>query len=802
MRAAPLALAALSLLLLAPTLARSEPQNGGAAISLHHVGIRVPFAIAPQPDSGALILNADTRNGAADFFAQRVDRHGRRQLGDGGVLVLSGIGSSSYGNAIPDGSGGILITWTQNNAASGMDVYVQRVLADGSVAYGPGGLLVCNAAFDQIYPTLVAGTAGSYYVVWTDRRANVANVSDVYVQRLSLAGSAAFAVNGLLVNSVAYRPASYAYTNAAPDLSGGVLFAWNVYSPGGLRAQRVSSAGALLYTATGVPLGDPGDYSATIAPDGSGGLWAFTTRSSGGYYTPYAHHLTSTGASTFAAAGIAFHSAVTGYFNLSLVRNASGGCFFYGTYYYSGSSTISYGLFRQEITLSGTLPRGPDGESLSGNNLYYLLVDAGPCVMLTTLHDDTGYGTRYMRIQKYAFDGTPAFPGLGLLLGRARTLQSTTAATSAATASGLFFDAHADGRYSSPSDPFNFEVFGQAFGASGNALWDDAENPVLEFAQDAPGDQGGFVRLGWDASAADAPSSHAITSYRGWRALGAATAARLALKARFAPDEVFAVDGTQYVVHAGLYWEKVADAVAAQLPSYALTVPTGQDSTAGGSADESFMIEARDDSLHHWWSAALTTHSLDNLAPATPHPFTGDYAGGAAHLYWDPNTETDLAGYRLYRGSSAGFVPGPSNLVASPPSPGWIDASAPAVYKLTAIDTHGNESPPAVLLPAGATGVGDDAPRTLAFELASPNPSRNGATLRLALPAASHVRLAIFDAAGREVRVLADGPMSAGTKSFAWDGADAAGRATASGLFFARLETDGRMLTRRLVRVR
>jgi len=197
-----------------------------------------------------------------------------------------------------------------------------------------------------------------------------------------------------------------------------------------------------------------------------------------------------------------------------------------------------------------------------------------------------------------------------------------------------------------------------------------------------------------------------------------------------------------------------------------------------------------------------TTHSVDNVAPATPHPFTGDYAGGAAHLYWDANAEPDLAGYRLYRGGSLAFVPGPSNLVASPPSPGWIDASAPSVYKLTAIDTHGNESPPAVLLPAGATGVGDEVPRTLALALASPNPSRDGAMLRLALPNAARVRLAIFDAAGREVRRLADGPMRAGTWSVAWDGADDAGHVAASGLYFARLEAEGRALTQRLVRVR
>lgn len=798
----PRCLLALFVLLLAPVAASAEPHNSGAAIALAQPGIRVPFAVVPQPDSGALVLYQDTRNGANDIFAQRVDRRGRPTLGAGGKSVLSALSSTVINGWLPDGSGGCLIAWSQYRGATRQDVLVQRVLADGSLGYAASGLVVCNASFDQLYPQLAAGPAGSYYVVWTDTRANVPDQADVYVQRLTVAGAAQFAANGIPANTVAFRSYSYSSADVAADLAGGLLLAWNVFAPGGLRAQRITSAGALLFTATGVPLGDPTDYSANIAADGAGGLWAWSTRFSGGAYTPYAHHLTAAGASSFAPAGIAFHSGTANGFNLAIIRNASGGCFVMGQAFNSFGISNGHPFFRQELDAAGAPLRGADGEQLSYNNSLFALFESGAYVLLGLYDHEGGLPGRSLRIQRFSFDGTPAFPGNGVLLGREEPSSHETAITASASASGLVMEAHADGRYVRPANPYVYQIFGQALSSSGTPLWDDAENPVISAAGDAPADQGGRVRVAWDAGAGDSPATRMVRGYRGWRALGSAPAARLAAL-RPAVDEPFTVDSRRYLAHANLYWEMVAEAPATQLSSYALTLPTGQDSTAGGNADESFMIEAWDDSLHHWWCAALVAHSVDNLAPATPAPFTGQYAAGTAHLHWNRNAEPDLAGYRLYRGSSSGFVPGPTNLVGAPPDTGWTDpAGVPAVYKLSAVDVHGNESPVATLVPAGALGVGGEGPAALAFALASRNPSPGGATLRLSLPVAARVRVRIFDAAGREVRELADVERPAGEWTIAWDGADASGRAVASGLYLARLESAGRSFVLRLVLTR
>ena len=73
------------------------------------------------------------------------------------------------------------------------------------------------------------------------------------------------------------------------------------------------------------------------------------------------------------------------------------------------------------------------------------------------------------------------------------------------------------------------------------------------------------------------------------------------------------------------------------------------------------------------------------------------------------NPEADLSGYRLYRGSSADFVPAAENRIGAPPGrlAIWTRATGAHFYKLSAIDEHENESDFAVLAPLATTSVGE-----------------------------------------------------------------------------------------------
>jgi flagellar hook assembly protein FlgD len=61
------------------------------------------------------------------------------------------------------------------------------------------------------------------------------------------------------------------------------------------------------------------------------------------------------------------------------------------------------------------------------------------------------------------------------------------------------------------------------------------------------------------------------------------------------------------------------------------------------------------------------------------------------------------------------------------------------------------------------------------------------------------VRLAIYDVAGRRVRAIADRDQATGEHEIAWDQRDDAGRSVPAGLYFARMEVKGRVLTQKLI---
>jgi hypothetical protein len=90
-------------------------------------------------------------------------------------------------------------------------------------------------------------------------------------------------------------------------------------------------------------------------------------------------------------------------------------------------------------------------------------------------------------------------------------------------------------------------------------------------------------------------------------------------------------------------------------------------------------------------------------------------------------------------------------------------------------------------------------PLTIAFAPPRPNPAHGALTLRFALPRAAHVRLAIYDTAGRRVRELAAGTLPAGESAVAWDLRGERGDRVDAGIYVARLEVEGRALTRKVV---
>ncbi len=82
------------------------------------------------------------------------------------------------------------------------------------------------------------------------------------------------------------------------------------------------------------------------------------------------------------------------------------------------------------------------------------------------------------------------------------------------------------------------------------------------------------------------------------------------------------------------------------------------------------------------------------------------------------------------------------------------------------------------------------------------SPARSVARFRVEAPAPMRIRLTVFDVLGRKVKTLVDGQISAGERSFVWDGTAEDGSRIGSGVYFVRLAADpyGRTIRLPLIR--
>ena len=162
------------------------------------------------------------------------------------------------------------------------------------------------------------------------------------------------------------------------------------------------------------------------------------------------------------------------------------------------------------------------------------------------------------------------------------------------------------------------------------------------------------------------------------------------------------------------------------------------------------------------------------------------------------------------------FIPTVSALALSTGDPFFAPAGAPDPLALTPFDAiyypAANQAHVLVTaenaawlrseLTQGLVSVPPGAPPGPVLGLApASNPFRDEARLTYTLSAPGAVTLAVFDVRGRAVRELARGMRPAGSHRATWDGHDATGAPAPSGIYFARLEVDGRAIVRRIARL-
>ena len=160
-----------------------------------------------------------------------------------------------------------------------------------------------------------------------------------------------------------------------------------------------------------------------------------------------------------------------------------------------------------------------------------------------------------------------------------------------------------------------------------------------------------------------------------------------------------------------------------------------------------------------------------------------------AYISWNPNTEDDLAGYRVYYGESSYFFRynvdvglQTFHMITELPDTGSFH------FAVTAYDSNANESGFSRIVTLHVKGdVVQQEERTFSLGSNYPNPFNPTTRIPYFLPEDLSIKLAVYDLLGRQVKCLEEGEKRAGNYEVLWDGKDENGNHVANGIYFCRL---------------
>lgn len=284
-----------------------------------------PPCMVPDGAGGAFVCWHDYRSGELDIYAQRLDPQGVPLWSSDGVPVCKATGFQWYPRIVADGSGGAIVTWSDGRADSTGDVFAQRLTPQGAPVWAIDGIAICTEAGAQSYPVPVADGVGGAVVVWSDRRG--ADL-DLYAQRINANGATQWTAGGVVVCGAGGDQES---ASVVADFSGGALVAWLDHRAGSseIYAQRVTGGGSAAWTANGVAVCTSLGVceSPVTAADGAGGVIASWADGRGADFDLYAQRLNATGGPQWTANGVLVCGATGNQRFPALCQDGAGGGF-------------------------------------------------------------------------------------------------------------------------------------------------------------------------------------------------------------------------------------------------------------------------------------------------------------------------------------------------------------------------------------------------------------------------------------------------------------------------------------------
>ncbi|MCZ7556419.1 MAG: choice-of-anchor D domain-containing protein [Bacteroidia bacterium] len=226
-------------------------------------------SIASDGNGGAYIAWVFYNNAAYDVYMQRVTSGGAQMWTNGGVGIAIDGGPQDSPMLVADGTGKAFLAYYDWNSGSRPTLHVAVVNPDSTKA---ASLRVTSSSGGQTNPQLSNIGPGLLGIAWEDGR--VSGKTRAYAQIIDNTGKKSWAADGVAVTN---RAGSHATPFVIPDGNGGIIVSWEDQTTSIIEsdifAQRISSAGALLWSNAGVAVGTAGRMQTYpwMCSDGAGG---------------------------------------------------------------------------------------------------------------------------------------------------------------------------------------------------------------------------------------------------------------------------------------------------------------------------------------------------------------------------------------------------------------------------------------------------------------------------------------------------------------------------------------------------
>lgn len=127
----------------------------------------------------------------------------------------------------------------------------------------------------------------------------------------------------------------------------------------------------------------------------------------------------------------------------------------------------------------------------------------------------------------------------------------------------------------------------------------------------------------------------------------------------------------------------------------------------------------------------------------------------------------------------------------------------PTIGELLGFETEGATGTVMTEILENGTGTAESPAQARELHIdVVPNPFRTSVGISFCTPATGRCVVNIYDVAGHRVRTLLSDHLPAGSYLASWDATDCRGHSVGSGVYFVRLEAEGKAVTRKLIRLR